>query len=320
MTQKKEKMKNKLKGVSFGEILFDVFLEHKKIGGAPLNVASRLNSLGGDVAMISGVGNDANGKKLVDYLNNLGINTKAVQVNDTYPTGIVNVILNEKGNASYDINYPAAWDKIESSAENIAIVKNADFFVYGSLSSRDSVSRDTLKELLAVAKYKIFDVNLRIPHYTKKNVLDLLNSADFLKFNDDELNEICDDLNSNKKSLEQNIKFIAEKTKTPTVCVTLGSHGAVLYHENKFYHNSGFKVNVVDTVGSGDSFLASLIIMLLNGKDPQYAINFASAVGSIVAQSEGANPVISQSEIDEFLCGFEQTDSKTKESNAFSIN
>lgn len=320
MTQKKEKMKNKLKGVSFGEILFDVFLEHKKIGGAPLNVASRLNSLGGDIAMISGVGNDANGKKLVDYLNNLGINTKAVQVNDTYPTGIVNVILNEKGNASYDINYPAAWDKIESSAENIAIVKDADFFVYGSLSSRDSVSRDTLKELLAAAKYKIFDVNLRIPHYTKKNVLDLLNEADFLKFNDDELNEICDDLNSNKKSLEQNIKFIAEKTKTPTVCVTLGSHGAVLYHENKFYHNSGFKVNVVDTVGSGDSFLASLIIMLLNGKDPQYAINFASAVGSIVAQSEGANPVISQSEIDEFLCGFEQTDSKVKESNAFSIN
>ena len=163
-------------------------------------------------------------------------------------------------------------------------------------------------------------MNLRIPHYTKKNVLDLLNEADFLKFNDDELNEICDDLNSNKKSLEQNIKFIAEKTKTPTVCVTLGSHGAVLYHENKFYHNSGFKVNVVDTVGSGDSFLASLIIMLLNGKDPQYAINFASAVGSIVAQSEGANPVISQSEIDEFLCGFEQTDSKVKESNAFSIN
>jgi fructokinase len=313
-------MEKKLKGVSFGEILFDVFLEHKKIGGAPLNVASRLSSLGGDITMISSVGNDANGKILFNYLNDLGINTDAVQVNEMYPTGIVNVILNEKGNASYDINYPAAWDKIESSSENISIVKNADFFVYGSLSSRDSVSRDTLKELLAVAKYKIFDVNLRIPHYTKTNVLDLLNEADFLKFNDDELNEICADLNSNKKSLEQNIKFIAEKTNTATVCVTLGSHGAVLFHENKFYHNSGFKVNVVDTVGSGDSFLASLIIMLLNGNDPQYAINFASAIGSIVAQSEGANPVISQSEIDEFLCGFEQTDSKTKESNTFSIN
>jgi fructokinase len=313
-------MEKKLKGVSFGEILFDVFLEHKKIGGAPLNVASRLSSLGANIAMISGVGNDENGKILVDYLKNKGINTETVQVNDTYSTGIVNVILNEKGNASYDINYPAAWDKIETSVKNIAIVKDADFFVYGSLSSRDSVSRDTLKELLEVAKYKIFDVNLRNPHYTKSNVLDLLNQADFLKFNDDELNEICEDLNSNKKSLEQNIKFIAEKTNTNTVCVTLGSHGAVLYYKNKFYHNSGFKVNVVDTVGSGDSFLASLIIMLLNGKDPQYAINFASAIGSIVAQSEGANPVISQFEIDEFLCGFEQTDSVVEESNIFSIN
>jgi fructokinase len=313
-------MEKKLKGVSFGEILFDVFLEHKKIGGAPLNVASRLSSLGANIAMISGVGNDENGKILVDYLKNKGINTETVQVNDTYSTGIVNVILNEKGNASYDINYPAAWDKIETSVKNIAIVKDADFFVYGSLSSRDSVSRDTLKELLEVAKYKIFDVNLRNPHYTKSNVLDLLNEADFLKFNDDELNEICEDLNSNKKSLEQNIKFIAEKTNTNTVCVTLGSHGAVLYYKNKFYHNSGFKVNVVDTVGSGDSFLASLIIMLLNGKDPQYAINFASAIGSIVAQSEGANPVISQFEIDEFLCGFEQTDSVVEESNIFSIN
>jgi len=298
-------MEKKLKGVSFGEILFDVFLEHKKIGGAPLNVASRLSSLGADIAMISGVGNDDNGKILVNYLKDLGINTEAVQVNNTYPTGIVNVILNEKGNASYDINYPSAWDKIEISDKNISIVKDADFFVYGSLSSRDSVSKDTLKELLAVAKYKIFDVNLRTPHYTKTNVLDLLNEADFLKFNDDELNEICADLNSDRKSLEQNIKFIAEKTNTAIVCVTLGSHGAVLYYKNKFYHNCGFKVNVVDTVGSGDSFLASLIIMLLNGKDPQYAINFASAIGSIVAQSEGANPVISQSEIDEFLCGFE---------------
>jgi fructokinase len=307
-------MKKKLNGVCFGEILFDVFLEHKKIGGAPLNVASRLNSLGGEVSVISGVGKDVNGKELIEYLNVSGINTDAVQVKDNYPTGLVNVILNEKGNASYDINYPSAWDKIETSNENISIVEKADFFVYGSLSSRDSVSRNTLEQLLAVAKYKIFDVNLRVPHYTKKNVLDLLHAADFIKFNDDELNEICEDLNSNKKSLEQNIKFIAKETNTDTVCVTLGSHGAVLYCNDTFYHNCGFKVNVVDTVGSGDSFLASLIIMLLNGEDPQYAINFASAVGGIVAQNEGANPVISPSEIDDFLSGFEETDCKVKES------
>lgn len=119
-------MENKLKGVCFGEILFDAFAEHKKIGGAPLNVASRLNSLGSEITIISGVGNDADGKILADYLNDIGINTKVIQVNNSYPTGLVNVILNEKGNATYDINYPSAWDKIELSDEQIAIVKNTD--------------------------------------------------------------------------------------------------------------------------------------------------------------------------------------------------
>ena len=313
-------MKNKLKGVSFGEVLFDVFLEHKKIGGAPLNVASRLNSLGGDIAIISAIGNDANGKLLVDYLDNSSINIDTVQLNNSYPTGIVNVILNEKGNASYDINYPAAWDKIETTNKNIELVKNADFLVYGSLSSRDLVSKNTLTALLEVAKYKIFDVNLRSPHYAKKTVFDLLHTADFIKFNDDELNEICEDLDSNRKSLEQNIKFIAKETNTATVCVTLGSHGAILYSNDIFYYNCGFKVHVVDTVGSGDSFLASLIIMLLSGEDPQYALNHSCAVGAIVAQSEGANPVILQSEIDEFLCGFEHTNPNTEKSKPFSIN
>ena len=147
-----------------------------------------------------------------------------------------------------------------------------------------------------------------------------MQTADFIKFNDDELNEICEDLNSNKKSLEQNIKFISKETNTPTVCVTLGSHGAVLYANNTFYYNCGFKVNVVDTVGSGDSFLAALIIKLLYGEDPQYALNHACAIGAIVAQSEGANPVILQSEIDEFLCGFEPTNSNIKKSNTFSNN
>lgn len=315
---KNEKMKKKLNGVCFGEILFDVFLEHKKIGGAPLNVASRLNSLGVDIAMISSVGKDPNGKILVDYLNNQGVNTQGIQVNDTYPTGIVNVILNEKGNASYDINYPASWDKIETSNKSIELVKNADFLVYGSLSSRDLVSKNTLTGLLKVATYKIFDVNLRSPHYAKKTIIDLMQTADFIKFNDDELNEICHDLNSNKKSLEQNIKFIAKETNTATICVTLGSHGAVLYFNNTFYYNSGFKVNVVDTVGSGDSFLASLIMTLLNDEDPQFALNQACAIGAIVAQNEGANPIIKQSEIEEFLCGFEHINTKT--SNPFSNN
>ncbi|PKP14011.1 MAG: carbohydrate kinase [Bacteroidetes bacterium HGW-Bacteroidetes-3] len=297
-------MNKKLKAVCFGEILFDVFLEHKKIGGAPLNVASRIKSLGGDVSIISAVGSNSNGRELIAYIKDLGINTKTIEIKNEYPTGMVNVILNEKGNASYDIHYPSAWDKIEPSVTNTSIVEEADFFIYGSLASRDAVSRNTLKQLLEVANYKIFDVNLRVPHYTQKTLIDLMNDANFIKFNDDELFEIAGYLKSMHKSLEQNIKFIAKETDTDAICVTLGSHGAVLYWENKFYYNCGFKVKVIDTVGSGDSFLASLVVNLSDKKDPQYALNFACAVGAIVAQYEGANPTIHQSEIDAFLNGF----------------
>ncbi|MFO7673699.1 MAG: carbohydrate kinase [Lutibacter sp.] len=291
----------KIKGVCFGEILFDVFLEHKKIGGALLNVASRIKSLGGDISIISSVGSNSNGRELIACINDLGINTKTIEIKNEYPTGMVNVILNEKGNASYDIHYPSAWDKIEPSVSNTSIVEEADFFVYGSLASRDAVSRNTLKQLLEVANYKIFDVNLRVPHYTQKTLIDLMNAANFIKFNDDELFEIAGYLKSTHKSLEQNIKFIAKETNTEAICVTLGSHGAVLYWENKFYHNCGFKVKVIDTVGSGDSFLATLIYKLFTDKDAQIAINFACAVGAIVAQSEGANPIILEEDILRFI-------------------
>ncbi|HCE56147.1 MAG TPA: carbohydrate kinase [Lutibacter sp.] len=296
-------MSNKLKAVCFGEILFDVFLKNKKIGGAPLNVASRLKSFGIDVSIISAVGNDNNGKELIEYFKKLDIDTTSIQIKENYPTGVVNVRLNEKGNASYDITYPSAWDKIRLSIDDTELVKNADFFIYGSLASRDESTKKTLLQLLEVAKYRIFDVNLRVPNYTEKTLIELMKLADFIKFNDDELYEMAKYLNSNHKSLEQNMKFIAKETDTDTICVTLGCHGAVLYYKGKFYNNCGFKVDVVDTVGSGDSFLASLISKLFSEVDPQEALNFACAVGAIVAQYEGANPEISQSEIDEFLNG-----------------
>jgi fructokinase len=297
-------VERKLKGVCFGEILFDVFLKNKKIGGAPLNVASRIKSLRGDISIIRAVGNDEDGRELITYSSSLGINASTIQVKDEYPTGLVNVILDEKGNASYDIQYPSAWDKIEVSKEYIALVNEADFFVFGSLASRDDVSRNTLKQLLEVAKYKIFDINLRAPHYAMETLLDFMNAADFIKFNDDELYEIAINLKSPFKSLEQNIKFISEATKTDRVCVTLGSHGAVLYTNQQFYYNCGYKVKVMDAVGSGDSFLATLITTLFTENNPQKAINCACAIGAIVAQNEGANPVIKQEELDEFLKGF----------------
>ncbi|WP_299062162.1 carbohydrate kinase [uncultured Polaribacter sp.] len=287
--------------VCFGEVLWDVFPTHKKIGGAPLNVASRLSSFNQEVVMISAVGDDNPGEKLMGYLVENNVNTEHIQTKKEYQTGKVKVMLNEKGSASYDIKYPRAWDKIRFTEGARNAVKSADAFVFGSLVARDETSRDTLYQLIELAKYKIFDLNLRPPYYTTDVLIHLMEKANFIKFNDDELFEVCKEMGSKYNSLEQNLKFIAEKTNTEHICVTKGSHGAVLLHGGKLFYNSGFLIKVVDTVGAGDSFLGSLISQLLNNVKPQEAIDFACAVGALVAQSEGANPIITEEQIQKFV-------------------
>ena len=285
----------------FGEVLWDVFPTHKKIGGAPLNVANRLQALGNDVTMISAIGEGGNGTKLLDYIKEVGINPSCIQVHNEYKTGKVKVMLNEKGSASYDIKYPRAWDKIRLTEINKNAVKNSDAFVFGSLAARDESSRNTLFKLIELANYKIFDLNLRPPYYTKDLLIKLMNEADFIKFNDDELYEVSGYLDSKYRSMEQNIRFISKKTNTKHICVTKGHHGAVLLYDDKFYYNSGYLIKVIDTVGAGDSFLGSLISQLLNKVNPQEAVDFACAVGALVAQSEGANPILLKSDIDAFI-------------------
>ena len=295
------KTKKKLCAVCFGEVLWDVFPSHKKIGGAPLNVALRMKALGVDSNIISRVGSDEDGAEILSYINNQNVSSDSIQVGEDYKTGVVNVMVNEKGNASYDILYPSSWDKITLTKEMIEKVSESDVFIFGSLICRDEISRSTLYALLDKAKYKVFDANLRAPYYTTEVLLELMSKADFIKLNDEELWEISRKLESPYNSFEQNIKFIAEKTNTKQVCVTKGAFGAVLYCNDKFYYNSGYFIKVVDTVGAGDSFLATLIVRLLKGKSPQKSLNYACAVGALVAGQEGANPKISDAEIKKYM-------------------
>ena len=286
-----------IKATCFGEILWDVFPTHKKIGGAPLNVAIRLASMGNEVGIISRVGKGKKGKQLIQFLNDNAVATLAVQIDEQYKTGKVKVTLDEKGSASYDIMQPRAWDNIQLTDAAITLVKEADIFIYGSLASRNEVTSNTLNELLKFAKYKIFDVNLRQPHYTAAVLENLMVQADFIKFNDDEIYEVATLLGSTDQSFDHNILFIAEKTKAKCICVTRGSQGAVLYIDSTFYYNSGYHVEVVDTVGAGDSFLATITSKLMNNDDPQEAIDHACAIGALVASREGANPVITAEDI-----------------------
>jgi fructokinase len=290
-----------LKAVAYGEVLWDVFANEKKIGGAPLNVALRMKTFGCEVAMISCVGNDQDGRVIKEEIKSLGLKTDTIVTSEDFPTGLVNVTLNERGSASYEISYPSAWDKIVLNEQAEKIVKQADVLIYGSLVCRDAVSRKTLKELLNSVAYKVFDVNLRKPHYSYEILQELMNSADFIKFNDEELLEIATAMESPFTSLEDNMHFIAEKTKVRAMCVTKGKHGALLMWEGELYQNGGYPIKVSDTVGAGDSFLAALITSLLNDKAPQNAIDFACAVGALVAEAPGANPEISTSRIENLL-------------------
>ncbi len=285
----------------FGEILWDVFPTHKKIGGAPLNVALRLQSFNVNIHMISSIGDDENGKELFKYIKEKGLDTSTIQIDQRYKTGCVNVTLDNNGSATYEIEYPVAWDKIEVTDQAVEIVKSSDAFIFGSLACRDEVSKNTLLSLLTHAIFKVFDVNLRPPFYSMSLLLDLMNKSDFIKCNDEELNEICTALDFNSESIVEQIKFLSQHTRTDQICVTKGKDGAILLYNGNFYNNIGYPVKVADTVGAGDSFLATLINQLLNKIKPDEALGFACAVGALVASKKGANPKIMQSEIINFV-------------------
>lgn len=285
----------------FGETLWDIFPDEKKIGGAPLNVACRLNSFGLEVNLISRVGKDSDGEQILKYLKEYGLSIDTVQIDADNPTGIVNVRLNDSNTASYTIEEPAAWDNISLNDMMLNKVKASDAIIFGSLACRNEISKNTLFTLLDNAAFKVFDANLRPPHYSMGLILELMKKSDFIKLNDEELEEICDYANINNGNLEQQLLALSDIAGCQHICVTLGKDGAVLLSDKRTYKNPGYTVKVKDTVGAGDSFLATLIHNFLLKEDPQDALDYSCAVGSLVASKSGANEPITEEEIQQLL-------------------
>jgi len=287
--------------VSFGEILWDKLPSGKVPGGAPLNFAYRLNSFQNSLSIISKVGDDSLGNGLTEFLNKNGLDTEHIQISKTYKTGEVNVSIDKNGIADYDILNPVAWDNISLNLKNIELTKNSSVFVFGSLICRNITSRRTLKKLLKIAPFKLFDINLRPPYYNMNLIEELMLSSDFIKFNYEEIEEISTIYINKNATLENMIETISEKTKTKNICVTMGEKGACYYTNNSFYYQDGFKINVSDTVGAGDSFLATLVEGILNKTKPQEILKKACAVAALVASKEGATPTVSKTEINDLL-------------------
>jgi len=289
------------KYVCFGEVLMDNFPTGKVIGGAPLNVAVWLSKFGQLVSMFTGVGDDDDGKRLMNHMQEYGIDTEFVQVNKELKTGLVEVKVDYRGSATYSIPHPVAWDKVEFVDAMAEKVQAADAFFYSTLPARDDVNYNTITRLLPHAKYKIMDANLRPPHYDETVVTTFCKEADLIKFNDDELFEIARMYGSTYKSLEENMQFMQGKTNTPTICVTKGKHGGMVLHDGEITYFSGYIADVIDTVGAGDSFLAAFSAKFLTGSTVLDSLKFACAVGAFVASHRGGNPKIRDGELDAYM-------------------
>ena len=291
---------NSNKIICFGEILWDIFPAGKMLGGAPFNVAASIHALGGNVQLISRVGKDSLGNEIIENIKAKGLSIKFIQSDNFHSTGRVLVALDENGIAKYEIAQDAAWDFIEPTPTIINAVSEANAFIFGSLVSR-SASKETLDILLNLSKFNVFDLNLRPPFYTLETLTQLMIKTNMLKFNDDELYEIANALGSPYHSLDQHIVYLVAKTNTPIICVTKGMHGAVLYHHGDWFYNSGYRVEVKDTIGAGDSFLATLVLGLLQDNSLQSTLNDACGMGALVASSNGANPSITIEELATFV-------------------
>jgi len=279
--------KNKPYIVCFGEVLWDVYPDGKKLGGAPFNVAAHTNKLGPKAHIISRVGNDPYGKEILEAIQTQGITSNYTQLDHTYDTGIVDVLLDEKGKPSYNIKAPVAWDFIHANDENKSLLMNSEAFVYGSLVCRSNQSRQSLFELANLSKLNICDLNIRQSFFDKELIAALLEITHILKINDEEA-ELLQELFGIEEA--DFYKKLSEQFSLDIIIQTLGANGAEAYSNGQLHTSPGIKTNVVDTVGSGDSFLAAFIQHYLNGGNISTCLKKGCELGAYVASKQGAIP------------------------------
>lgn len=285
----------------FGEILWDVLPDGPQPGGAPLNVTYHLEKLGVPAYLISRIGNDEDGTQLKQLMGQWGLRKDLLQTDATYHTGRVLARINEDKEVSYEIIFPVAWDFIEVLQDTTAAVEAADYVVYGSLAARHEVSRKSLFRLLDQATgKKVFDINLRPPFYQKDILEVLLSKADLLKVNQSELGTVIALFNSHSGTEEEQIGWLKKQFDISEIMITKGAAGASYYAEDGVYHTRRRMVEVCDTIGSGDAFLAAFLTAHSRGEAPNMILGKAAAMGAFIAGRKGGCPPYDVSEYQRF--------------------
>ncbi len=283
-----------------GEILWDKFPTSCHIGGAPFNTACHLKQLGENVIFVSRLGNDELGKKTMHEIKEKGLTTEFIQIDNENNTGIVKANVAENGDGTYEIEEPTAWDFISYNQETIRVSKDCEIMVYGTLAQRNKITRETIQRLAKYVKTKVYDVNFRPPFIDRDIIEESMKIADIIKMNEDEFYQMANWFNIST-NIKSGVEELAKKYGCSTICVTKGADGATIYREGEIFTHNGFKIKVINTVGSGDAFLATLISGILNKKENNNIISYANAVGAFVAMHDGAIPKINFSKVSKIL-------------------
>lgn len=287
--------------ICFGEILWDNLPTGRMAGGAPMNVAYHLNRTGAASKLISRIGNDTAGSDLVAFLKNIQLPTELIQTDHQYATGEVMATVTENDEVVYDIKLNASWDFIEFKPEYRLLAKEANAFVFGSLSARNETTRNTLLQILETAAFKVFDVNLRAPHYSKEILELLLSKTDLLKLNENELLLLGEWFHQAGAAEHETAKFLLENFSIKEILITKGAEGASYYTANNYFTGNAYPVTVADTVGAGDSFLAAFLYKKLTGSAIPDALDYALGMGAFIAGKNGACPLYTNYDLAEFM-------------------
>lgn len=281
--------------VGMGEALWDVLPEGKKIGGAPANFAYHVSQFGLTSCVVSAVGPDALGKEIQENLTSKGLNHLIAEV--PYPTGTVQVEIDQAGVPQYEIKENVAWDNIPYTAQLEALAKRTQAVCFGSLAQRNVVSRETINRFLDAMPQTedslvVFDVNLRQGFYNKEILCNSMRRCNILKINDEELVTVSRMFGYPGIDLQDKCWILMGKYNLNMLILTCGINGSYVFTPGNVSFQPTPKVEVADTVGAGDSFTAAFIASVLKGKSVAEAHSIAVRTSAFVCTKDGAMPVL----------------------------
>ena len=278
-----------------GEALWDVLPEGKKIGGAPANFAYHVSQFGLTSCVVSAVGPDALGKEIQENLTSKGLNHLIAEV--PYPTGTVQVEIDQAGVPQYEIKENVAWDNIPYTSQLEALAKRTQAVCFGSLAQRNVVSRETIDRFLDAMPQTedslvVFDVNLRQGFYNKEILCNSMRRCNILKINDEELVTVSRMFGYPGIDLQDKCWILMGKYNLKMLILTCGINGSYVFTPGNVSFQPTPKVDVADTVGAGDSFTAAFIASILKGKSVAEAHSIAVRTSAFVCTKDGAMPVL----------------------------